>query len=151
MSYDLSNEFVSGTYGRLVQVIDGLYYDGYGNLLNIGNGIVYPGPIGPIGPMGPIGLTGSIGPIGPQGFIGPIGATGSIGPIGPTGPAIVSFIHEESPASYIWAINHNLNKKPNVIIIDSAGTLIVGDIKYLNDNNILIEFNNLVSGKAYIQ
>lgn len=36
MSYDLTGQKVSFTYGRVVQVVSGSYYDGYGNLLPIG-------------------------------------------------------------------------------------------------------------------
>jgi hypothetical protein len=79
-------------YPRIVQTIKGIYYDGNGDILNIGNGI-----IGAQGPQGPIsgGGTGSgtQGPTGPQGPIGLIGLTGPQGPIGligltgPQGPA----------------------------------------------------------------
>lgn len=37
MTYSLTGHTVSSTYGRLVQVIDNLYYDGFGNPLNIGS------------------------------------------------------------------------------------------------------------------
>ncbi len=36
MSNNLTGNKVSLTYGKLVQVVDGVYYDGLGNLLNIG-------------------------------------------------------------------------------------------------------------------
>ena len=34
MNYNLTGATVSSTYGRLVQTINGSFYDGYGNLLN---------------------------------------------------------------------------------------------------------------------
>ena len=37
MSYNLTGQKVSFTYGRLVQVASGSYYDGFGNLLSIGS------------------------------------------------------------------------------------------------------------------
>lgn len=37
---DLTGLTVSSTYGRIVQVIDGRYYDGFGNLLNIGSNLL---------------------------------------------------------------------------------------------------------------
>lgn len=58
MSYDLTGSTASYTYGRLVQVIHGAidtYYDGFGNLLDLGPGTYS------IGPTGPTGLTGATG------------------------------------------------------------------------------------------
>ena len=54
MSYNLTGLTASFTYGRLVQVIHGAtdsYYDGFGNLLNLGSG-TSTGPQGPTGPQG---------------------------------------------------------------------------------------------------
>ena len=54
MSYDLTGATVSSTYGRIVQVVLGnpnTYYDGFGNLLDIGS------PIGATGPTGPSGIS----------------------------------------------------------------------------------------------
>ena len=55
MSYDLTGVTVSGSYGRLVQVVHGtpdLYYDGFGTLLGLGPGTASVGPAGPTGPAG---------------------------------------------------------------------------------------------------
>ena len=67
---------VSGTYGRLVQIVGGLYYDGFGNLLDLGGGTTS---------IGPQGATGA------DGLQGPQGATGADGLQGPTGPSVGSF------------------------------------------------------------
>ena len=40
MSYDLTGQKVSFTYGRVVQVVSGSYYDGFGNVLPIGTSSV---------------------------------------------------------------------------------------------------------------
>ena len=59
MTYSLTGATVSSTYGRLVQVILGTpntYYDGFGNLLDIGSSLTSSiGPTGPTGPTGPAG------------------------------------------------------------------------------------------------
>ena len=55
MSYNLTGATVSSTYGRIVQVVLGapnLYYDGFGNLLNLGPGTASIGPQGPTGSQG---------------------------------------------------------------------------------------------------
>jgi hypothetical protein len=64
MTYSLTGTTASSTYGRLVQVIHGvpdLYYDGFGNLLDLGAGTAS------IGPKGETGSTGATGPAGPNG------------------------------------------------------------------------------------
>ncbi len=46
MSYDLTGEKISFTYGRVVQVVSGSYYDGFGNPLPIGtSSIVLTGSV----------------------------------------------------------------------------------------------------------
>lgn len=55
MSYNLTGQTASSTYGRLVQVVHGItdtYYDGFGNLLNLGPGTYSIGPTGPTGNNG---------------------------------------------------------------------------------------------------
>jgi hypothetical protein len=54
-----------------------------------------------------------------------------------------------SPAT-VWEIQHNLGYNPNATCIDSAGTVIEGDISYPNENLIVISFIGAVSGKAYL-
>lgn len=90
---NLGNLTPAKTYGQLVQIINGIYYDGFGNQLTIGQiGPQGPaGPQGPIGPTGPssgpgTGVTGATGPIGPTGPQGSTGNNGQDGPIGPIGP-----------------------------------------------------------------
>jgi hypothetical protein len=78
MSNNLTGLTVSNTYGRLVQVVGGLYYDGFGNLLNLGGGTASIGPQGPIGPTGPTGANGMTGSIGPTGSVGSTGSTGLV-------------------------------------------------------------------------
>lgn len=90
---NLGNLTPANTYGQLVQIVNGVYYDGLGNPLTIGQvGPQGPaGPQGPIGPTGPssgpgTGVTGATGPKGPTGATGPQGNNGQDGPIGPVGP-----------------------------------------------------------------
>jgi len=54
-----------------------------------------------------------------------------------------------SPAS-VWEIQHDLGYNPNATCIDTAGTVIEGDISYPNENLIVIQFIGAVSGKAYL-
>jgi hypothetical protein len=61
MSNNLTGATVSSTFGKLVQTVGGLYYDGFGNLLELGGATGPTGADGSQGPTGPTGATGSQG------------------------------------------------------------------------------------------
>ena len=60
------------------------------------------------------------------------------------------FTFIQSVPSDTWVIEHNLGKKPSVSAVDSAGTDVVGEYVYIDDNNILLRFAGVFSGKAYL-
>ena len=49
-----------------------------------------------------------------------------------------------------WTIVHNLNKFPSVTIVDSSDNIVVGDVVYINKNELKINFTSTFSGKAYL-
>ena len=53
-------------------------------------------------------------------------------------------------ASNEWVINHNLNKKPSIMTVDSADNVVIGEETYIDNNNIVIKFNGRFKGKAYL-
>ena len=61
-----------------------------------------------------------------------------------------TFVYTQQTESNEWEIKHDLNKFPSVIVVDSAGTLIQGEITYTDNNNISINFSSAISGKAYL-
>jgi hypothetical protein len=61
-----------------------------------------------------------------------------------------SFIFEQQVPSSTWTIAHSLGKFPSVVVIDSAGTIVVGEISYTNLNQIVLNFSSGFSGKAYL-
>lgn len=61
-----------------------------------------------------------------------------------------SFVHEQTQASAAWLIQHDLGKFPSVSIVDSAGTVVMGEVRYLDLNSILISFIAPFCGKAYL-
>lgn len=61
-----------------------------------------------------------------------------------------TFIFTQLFPSAIWSINHNLNQEPSVSVIDSGGSMVFGDVLYLDENNIRIEFSAGFAGKAYL-
>lgn len=60
------------------------------------------------------------------------------------------YVHNQISASQVWLIQHNLGKMPSVSISDSAGTIVYGEIKYLDLNNIEVRFSSGFSGKAIL-
>ena len=60
------------------------------------------------------------------------------------------YVHDQFSPSSLWVIEHNLNKKASVSVVDTAGNLVDGAVKYINDNKLTIEFNYPFSGYAYL-
>lgn len=86
-----------------------------------------------------IGLPGEAGPPGPEGPPGPSGG----------GDSFV-YSHIQTVPSDIWVIEHNLDVFLNVTTVDSAGTVIHGEVVYDDSNKITITFALAVIGKAYV-
>lgn len=60
------------------------------------------------------------------------------------------FVHTQLVPSNTWNIQHPLDKFPSVTVVDSAGTVVVGDVSFVDADNIVIRFNSPFSGKAYL-
>lgn len=63
---------------------------------------------------------------------------------------VTHYVHEQGIASNVWVINHNLNKKPSITIVDSADNVVEGAEKYIDKNTVEIRFNGAFKGKAYL-
>lgn len=61
-----------------------------------------------------------------------------------------SFIFVQDLPTTLWAVAHNLNKFPSVSVVDSSGSVVVGEVAYIDNNNLTITFSASFSGKAYI-
>lgn len=61
-----------------------------------------------------------------------------------------SYTHNQIIGSSIWNINHPLNKFPSVSVTDSGGNVIIGDVRYIDVNNVIVSFSGSFSGKAYL-
>jgi hypothetical protein len=60
------------------------------------------------------------------------------------------YTHNQIASSTIWNITHNLNKKPNVTVVDTGENVCIGEIEYISDNELKITFTYEFSGKAYL-
>lgn len=94
--------------------------------------------------------TGVQGPPG-VGLPGPIGLVGPPGPPGPPGTGgDATYRHQQVMAASTWTINHPLNKYPSVQIVDSGGTVWVGDINYISTSQVIVSFTTEFGGEAFL-
>jgi hypothetical protein len=61
-----------------------------------------------------------------------------------------TYVYDQSSPASIWLITHGLNKFPSVSIVDSANDLVIGDVTYLDENNLKVIFSAPFSGRAYL-
>ena len=62
----------------------------------------------------------------------------------------VTYLHDQGVPSSIWTVVHNLDKRPSVTVVDSAGSDVTGNVSYIDDNELTITFNASFTGQAYI-
>jgi hypothetical protein len=60
------------------------------------------------------------------------------------------FVHTQASASTTWAVTHNLKFYPNVSIVDSALSHVMGEVTYINENSLTVSFTSAFSGKAFL-
>jgi len=97
-----------------------------------------------VGIPGIQGVQGPAGPPGEQGLQGPQGNPG------PSGPAGGTYVHTQGTPAQVWAITHNLNLFPAVVVISSSGDVVEGDITYTGLNSLTLTFAGAFSGTAYL-
>ena len=73
-----------------------------------------------------------------------------------SGPAAIPasntyYVHTQSTPSTSWVISHDLGYFPGgVSVVDSAGSKVYGDVVFVSENQLVINFNSAFGGKAYI-
>ena len=60
-----------------------------------------------------------------------------------------NYVHNQIASSTTWSVAHNLDKFVSVVIVDSAGSVVIGDVSYVDANNVTLTFSAAFSGKAY--
>jgi hypothetical protein len=96
------------------------------------------------GPVGPPGAPGS------QGAPGPSGTPGPEGPKGDPGSTPQAYTHDQGVPEILWHIEHGLGFHPNISVVDSAGTLVEGTVRYIDVNVVEIDFTAPFGGVAYL-
>lgn len=133
------------------------------------------GPRGPAGATGPAGSLGAAGGSGPSGATGPVGQAGATGAPGATGAEGVSayqlwldagnagtiddflanfqsgiYRHVQMTPASVWNIHHTLGRYAAVTVVDSAGSMVEGDVAYVSTSEVTISFSAAFSGEAYL-
>lgn len=60
-----------------------------------------------------------------------------------------TYVHDQAAASSSWTVVHNLDKFPSITVVDTAGTVVIGSLVYVDTNTVVITFNSAFSGKVY--
>lgn len=87
---------------------------------------------------------------GAQGPSGPKGDKGDTGDQGLPGLSGVSYTHSQAVPAATWTINHNLGRFPSVTVVDSAGSVVAGNVEYVSNNTVVLYFSAAFGGSAYL-
>ena len=60
-----------------------------------------------------------------------------------------NYVHDQGSASATWVVTHNLNKYCSVTVVDTANTVVIGEIEYNSVNQATLTFQSAFAGKAY--
>ena len=60
------------------------------------------------------------------------------------------YVHAQGAASSTWSVTHALGGSPSVTVVDSAGTVVYGEVRYNSTTSITILFSAPFSGYAYL-
>jgi len=61
-----------------------------------------------------------------------------------------TFVFTQGVAATTWNIQHNLGKFPSVSVINNNNVVINGEVIYIDNNNVQLNFSAGFSGKAYL-
>lgn len=61
-----------------------------------------------------------------------------------------TYTHTQMIAEKVWNIQHNLGRYPQITIVDSAQSIVMGDVQYIDTNNIIVTFLGEFSGMAHL-
>lgn len=60
------------------------------------------------------------------------------------------FIFTQGMPDSVWTIEHTLNKKPSVTVVDTRDSIVHGNVEYISNTKIIITFSAAFAGKAYL-
>jgi hypothetical protein len=60
------------------------------------------------------------------------------------------YVHIQASPQTTWSVTHNLKFYPNVSIVDSGLSHVMGEVTYIDDNHLTVSFTSAFSGKAFL-
>lgn len=60
------------------------------------------------------------------------------------------YTHTQGTVSSTWTINHTLGGFPSVSVVDSAKTVVIGEVQYVSSSQVVVTFSAPFSGYAYL-
>ena len=63
---------------------------------------------------------------------------------------VTTFTFVQAAPATVWNIPHNLGKFPSVTVINNNDIVINGEITYIDNNNVQLNFSAGFTGKAYL-
>lgn len=61
-----------------------------------------------------------------------------------------TFVYEQGIPATEWVINHNLNKRPSIDLVDYNGEVFEAFKEYTSDNQVIIRLDSAGTGYAYL-
>ena len=61
-----------------------------------------------------------------------------------------TFVFTQGVPATVWNIQHNLGKFPSVSVINNNNIVINGEVTYIDNNNVQLNFSAGFTGKAYL-
>ena len=59
-------------------------------------------------------------------------------------------VHTQASPSEEWVIEHTLGGKPSIMVVDSADTVVIGEVTYNSNTQVTVTFTAPFSGYAYL-
>lgn len=60
-----------------------------------------------------------------------------------------SYIHTQAVPATTWTVNHGLNRRVSVSVVDLSDQAIVAQITWIDDNTVQIDTNSPAAGYVY--
>ena len=60
----------------------------------------------------------------------------------------LSYLYQQSQPAALWDITHNLGYYPAVTVMDSAGSVVLGDTQHVSATRLTLTFSAAFSGQA---
>jgi len=61
-----------------------------------------------------------------------------------------TFVFTQGVPSVVWSVQHDLNKFPSVSVVNNNNVVINGEVTYIDNNNVQLDFSAAFAGKAYL-